>query len=76
MYSEVKRIIKHPHNNNRTNDYDFALVSPKEKMIYSDTIDYIELPTDDDTIRTGSICWTAGWGNESVTYLLTNIIDN
>lgn len=63
MIFELKRAIKHPQYDLSNNDNDFALVRPTKKFEFSATVDYIDLPGDDDSIRTGTFCWTAGWGN-------------
>lgn len=53
---------KHPNYNNANKDYDFALVKLKHKLVWSDKIDYIDLPNDEDKVNVGDPCVTVGWG--------------
>ncbi|XP_055297287.1 trypsin-7-like isoform X1 [Sitodiplosis mosellana] len=61
-YSYLKPAIIHPKYNVNSSDYDFALAQLWIKLDWSGTIDYLDLPTDEDEIRNGDLCWTAGWG--------------
>lgn len=62
--SVLKQAILHPQFKPNSDNYDFALVQLETKLNFSDKIDYIDLPTENDKIKTGELCWTAGWGNE------------
>lgn len=60
----LKQAIMHPKFRPNSDNYDFALVELETKLNFSDKINYIDLPTEDDKIKTGELCWTAGWGNK------------
>lgn len=62
----VNPALKHPNYNVKTDDYDFALVKTVKNFTWSDSIDYLDLPSDDDKIKDGDLCWAIGWGNKSL----------
>ncbi|XP_055297288.1 trypsin 3A1-like isoform X2 [Sitodiplosis mosellana] len=63
LYTFIKPPVIHPYYDKNSSDYDFALVMTNVKIDFSGTIDYLDLPTDEDEIRNGDLCWTAGWGD-------------
>ncbi|KAG8569198.1 hypothetical protein GDO81_014294 [Engystomops pustulosus] len=61
--SEVKKIIYHQKYNDRTHDYDIALMKLEKPLIYSDSIRPVCLPQYEQELPVGSECWVAGWGH-------------
>lgn len=60
----VKRIITHPKYNNKTTDYDFALLKLNDKldMESTDKIKTISLPPQGQPTAVGTNCVVSGWG--------------
>jgi len=58
--SYTSRIIAHPQYNDRTLDYDFALLKLQNPMTLNKCVSTVKLPTSD--LRAGTSCWITGWG--------------
>lgn len=62
----VSNIISHPQYNNKTFDYDYALIELSEEIEFSKTVQSIGLPDQDEEIETGSKCLVSGWGDTKI----------
>lgn len=63
---QVERIINHPLYNTRNQDYDVALLELSENLVYSDSIQPIALPDDNEIVRFGTMCLISGWGDQKL----------
>ncbi|CAN2388265.1 Transmembrane protease serine, partial [Pristimantis euphronides] len=60
--SAVEKIIYHQKYDDRTHDYDIALMKLEKPLNYSDSIRPVCLPQYEQDLPAGSECWVAGWG--------------
>lgn len=61
LYFNLKKpYLIHPSFDSLTHDFDFALGQLDQKLIWSDSIDLVDLPSRDDQM--GKKCWAVGWG--------------
>ncbi|XP_075045727.1 transmembrane protease serine 5 [Mixophyes fleayi] len=61
--SAVEKIIYHQKYDDRTHDYDIALMKLEKPLNYSDSIRPVCLPQYDQDLPAGSECWISGWGH-------------
>lgn len=57
-------IKKHPNFDPDTDDYDYAIAKLADKLNFTDTVNYIDLPNEDERIVAGDACWAVGWGKK------------
>ncbi|XP_040181956.1 transmembrane protease serine 5 [Rana temporaria] len=60
--SAVEKIIYHQKYDDRSHDYDIALMKLDKPLNYSDSIRPVCLPQYDQDLAAGSECWVSGWG--------------
>ncbi|XP_073459198.1 transmembrane protease serine 5 [Aquarana catesbeiana] len=61
--STVEKIIYHQKYDDRSHDYDIALMKLDKPLNYSDSIRPVCLPQYDQDLAAGSECWVSGWGH-------------
>ncbi|XP_066465447.1 transmembrane protease serine 5 [Eleutherodactylus coqui] len=61
--SAVEKIIYHRQYDDRTHDYDIALMKLEKSLNYSDSIRPVCLPQYEQDLPSGSECWVSGWGH-------------
>ncbi|KAG9482196.1 hypothetical protein GDO78_011087, partial [Eleutherodactylus coqui] len=61
--SAVEKIIYHRQYDDRTHDYDIALMKLEKSLNYSDSIRPVCLPQYEQDLPLGSECWVSGWGH-------------
>ncbi|XP_063797834.1 transmembrane protease serine 5-like [Pseudophryne corroboree] len=61
--SAVEKIIYHQKYDDRSHDYDIALMKLEKPLNYSDSIRPVCLPQYDQDLPAGSECWISGWGH-------------
>lgn len=63
---QVEEIIDHEKYNTKYQipDYDFSLLKLKEPLKFSDKINSIELPKQDEEVEPGTFCMISGWGQQ------------
>ncbi|XP_068096887.1 transmembrane protease serine 5 isoform X4 [Hyperolius riggenbachi] len=61
--SAVEKIIYHQKYDDRSHDYDIALMKLEKPLNYSDNIRPVCLPQYEQDIPAGSECWVSGWGH-------------
>lgn len=61
---EIEKIFNHElfKPNYKPPDYDFALLKLKEPLIFSEKINAIALPAQDESVKTGAFVIVSGWG--------------
>lgn len=59
----ISRVISHENHDNREFDFDYALLELSEPLTFSNKVQPIKLPNQDDVISDGSLCKISGWGN-------------
>lgn len=64
-WHKVAKLIPHENYSPTVYAYDVGLVELKEKIVFSDTVKPVELPTSDDIEGTFSVV-ASGWGRLSV----------
>lgn len=62
IHAHFDRIILHPNFNEKTQAFDLALMQTKEKILFSNAIQPIALPTTDWNDETESKALISGWG--------------
>lgn len=60
---QVKKIIQHEDFDYNTIDFDFSLLLLDEKFEFSETIQPIALPKQDEPVEDGTMSLVSGWGN-------------
>ncbi|CAJ0944830.1 unnamed protein product [Ranitomeya imitator] len=61
--SAVEKIIYHQKYDDRSHDYDIALMKLEKPLNYSDSVRPVCLPQYEQDIPAGSECWVSGWGH-------------
>ncbi|XP_073511372.1 transmembrane protease serine 5 [Phyllobates terribilis] len=61
--SVVEKIIYHQKYDDRSHDYDIALMKLEKPLNYSDSVRPVCLPQYEQDIPAGSECWISGWGH-------------
>ncbi|XP_072282341.1 transmembrane protease serine 5 isoform X4 [Pyxicephalus adspersus] len=61
--SAVEKIIYHQKYDDRSHDYDIALMKLEKPLNYSDSIRPVCLPQYDQDLPAGAECWVSGWGH-------------
>ncbi|XP_035905334.1 trypsin-5-like [Anopheles stephensi] len=59
---KVARIIPYPHHSSNTNNYDIALLELKSELTFSDKVQPVVLPEQDEPIVEGTMGIVSGWG--------------
>ncbi|XP_053308421.1 transmembrane protease serine 5 [Spea bombifrons] len=62
LVSTVEKIVYHQKYNDRSHDYDIALMKLQIPLNYSDSVRPVCLPQYGREIPAGTECWVAGWG--------------
>ncbi|KAM4650927.1 transmembrane protease serine 5 isoform 2-T2 [Discoglossus pictus] len=60
--SAVEKIIYHQKYEDRSHDYDIALMKLEKPLNYSDSVRPVCLPQYDQELPAGTECWVSGWG--------------
>ncbi|KAH1175496.1 hypothetical protein KIL84_008370 [Mauremys mutica] len=58
----VEKIIYHPHYDDRSHDYDIALMKLTAPLNFSDAVRAVCLPLHHQDFPHGTHCWISGWG--------------
>ncbi|XP_053664303.1 trypsin-1-like [Anopheles marshallii] len=58
----ISRVIDHPNYNNDKTDYDYSLLELKSKLTFSDAVQPIALPKQDESVKDGTMAIVSGWG--------------
>ncbi|XP_029429061.1 transmembrane protease serine 5 [Rhinatrema bivittatum] len=61
--SALEKIIYHPNFNERSHDYDIAVMKLKSPLRFSDSRQAVCLPPYKENLRGGMQCWITGWGH-------------
>ncbi|XP_075460158.1 transmembrane protease serine 5 isoform X2 [Ascaphus truei] len=61
--STVEKIIYHEKYDDRSHDYDIALMKLEKSLNYSDSVRPVCLPQYDQELPAGTECWVSGWGH-------------
>jgi len=56
-------VIQHPEYDSRSSAWDFAMVKLASPININGCVGTVCLPSEDDVIRPGSMCWITGWGS-------------
>uniref|UniRef100_A0A182PCQ7 trypsin n=1 Tax=Anopheles epiroticus TaxID=199890 RepID=A0A182PCQ7_9DIPT len=59
----VVRTIEHPNYNDVNIDYDYALLELESELTFSDVVQPVELPEQDEPVEAGTMTTVSGWGN-------------
>ncbi|KFB42844.1 trypsin [Anopheles sinensis] len=59
----VKRVVMHPGYNSATIDYDFSLLELESEVTFSDSVQPVALPKQDEEVEDGTLTTVSGWGN-------------
>lgn len=59
---QVEKIIQHENFNYNDIDYDFSLLKLEKSLDYSDKIQPISLPEQDESVDDDTLCFVTGWG--------------
>ncbi|XP_050078335.1 trypsin-7-like [Anopheles maculipalpis] len=59
----VKRVVQHPRYDSSTIDYDYSLLELEEELTFSDVVQPITLPEQDEAVMDGTMTIVSGWGN-------------
>lgn len=59
---DIKRSVRHEKYNRRTIDYDYALFELSEPLNFTDKVEAIALPSENEVLPDGTLCQLAGWG--------------
>lgn len=70
----VKQTYVHKMYDSTNFDYDFALLKLEDQLKWSHTLDFIDLPLDEDVVGTGDICFTLGWGKIIFKLILSHFL--
>ncbi|KAG8006722.1 Tryptase-2 [Nibea albiflora] len=64
-YMQIDTVMTHPEYRAQGSGYvnDIALVKLRKKLIFSQIVAPVTLPSIDDTFGSSSECWITGWGN-------------
>lgn len=60
---QVVKIHQHPSFNLGNIDFDFSILELKEKLLFSNKINSIQLPSQDEDVDDNTMCLVTGWGN-------------
>lgn len=60
---QVERIIQHENFDYYTIDFDFSLLELETALVFSDQIQPIALPSQDEPVDDDTLCIISGWGN-------------
>ena len=60
---QVAEILQHESFDSWTIDFDFSILKLEESLKFSETIQPVALPTQDEEVPTGILCFVTGWGN-------------
>ncbi|XP_063291834.1 transmembrane protease serine 5 [Pelobates fuscus] len=61
--STVEKIIHHQKYEERSHDYDIAMMKLEKPLNYSDSVRPVCLPQYDQEFAAGTECWVSGWGH-------------
>ncbi|XP_050078327.1 trypsin-1-like [Anopheles maculipalpis] len=61
--AHVARIVRHPNYRQNTTDYDYSLLELEDAVTFSNVIQPITLPNQDETVLDGTMAIVSGWGN-------------
>lgn len=59
---DIKQMIRHEKYNSRTIDFDYALFELNEPLHFTDKVEAIALPSENEVLLDGTLCKLAGWG--------------
>ncbi|XP_052898221.1 trypsin-3-like isoform X1 [Anopheles moucheti] len=59
----VARAVEHPNYDDSTIDFDFSLLELKDELTFSDQVQPVALPEQDEPVEDGTMTTVSGWGN-------------
>nr|P35037.5 RecName: Full=Trypsin-3; Flags: Precursor [Anopheles gambiae] len=59
----VARVLEHPNYDDSTIDYDFSLMELESELTFSDVVQPVSLPDQDEAVEDGTMTIVSGWGN-------------
>uniref|UniRef100_A0A8W7PE36 trypsin n=1 Tax=Anopheles coluzzii TaxID=1518534 RepID=A0A8W7PE36_ANOCL len=59
----VARIVQHPKYNEYNTDYDYALLELESELTFSDVVQPVALPEQDEAVDAGTMTIVSGWGS-------------
>uniref|UniRef100_A0A182T724 trypsin n=1 Tax=Anopheles maculatus TaxID=74869 RepID=A0A182T724_9DIPT len=59
----VARIVEHPNYDDSTIDHDYSLLELESELTFSDKVQPVALPEQDEQVEDGTMATVSGWGN-------------
>uniref|UniRef100_A0A3F2YXL9 trypsin n=1 Tax=Anopheles funestus TaxID=62324 RepID=A0A3F2YXL9_ANOFN len=59
----VARTLEHPNYDDNTIDYDYSLLELESELTFSDLVQPVALPEQDEAVEDGTMTTVSGWGN-------------
>ncbi|XP_058125599.1 trypsin-3-like isoform X1 [Anopheles coustani] len=60
---KVANVVQHPNYDSETTDFDFALLELEGELSFSDVVQPVALPEQDEPVEDGTLTIVSGWGN-------------
>uniref|UniRef100_A0A182MAL4 trypsin n=1 Tax=Anopheles culicifacies TaxID=139723 RepID=A0A182MAL4_9DIPT len=58
---QVARVVEHPNYNENTIDYDYSLLELEGELTFSDAVQPVDLPEQDEPVEDGTMTTVSGW---------------
>ncbi|XP_052899024.1 trypsin-1-like [Anopheles moucheti] len=61
--AHVAHVLQHPSYDGSTTDFDYSLLELKDELTFSDEVQPVALPEQDEAVKDGTMTTVSGWGN-------------
>ncbi|XP_049301690.1 trypsin-1-like [Anopheles funestus] len=65
--ARIANIVQHPKYDDSTTDFDYSLLELKDELTFSDEVQAVALPEQDEPVKDGTMTTVSGWGNTQST---------